>query len=187
MDSSGIPHRFILKESCNYPNLDKLAIDAVKSVTTSNFKFLPARKDGKAIPYVILLPLYYSARGMKIWDITNKTRNANSDGLINCLLQPGLFHHQLQKSMRVNSFQLIKFCCTRTDPAAETKSIGLQADARVVMVFASPSRQFYRDMTNPAHLSGPRHLDNFIVTRNLHPFTGTLQKHMPTLTRTATN
>jgi hypothetical protein len=56
--------------------------------------------------------------------------------------------------MRANSFQLIKFCCTRTDPAAETKSIGLQADARVVMVFASPPRQFYRDMTNPAHLSG---------------------------------
>jgi hypothetical protein len=31
---------------------------------------------------------------------------------------------------------LIKSCCIRTDPAAETKSIGLQADARVVMVFA---------------------------------------------------
>jgi len=47
--------------------------------------------------------------------------------------------------MRVKSFQLIKSCCTRTDPAAETKSIGLPADALVVMVFA-------------------RHLDNFIVT-----------------------
>jgi len=47
--------------------------------------------------------------------------------------------------MRANSFQLIKLCCTRTDPAAETKSVGLQADARVVMVFASPSGQFYRD------------------------------------------
>jgi hypothetical protein len=34
-----------------------------------------------------------------------------------------------------------------------------------VMVFASPSGQFYRDMTNPAHLSGPSHLDSFIVTR----------------------
>ena len=38
--------------------------------------------------------------------------------------------------MRANSFQLIKFCCTRPDsyrdvPAAETKSIGLQADALV--------------------------------------------------------
>ena len=47
--------------------------------------------------------------------------------------------------MRVNSFQLINLRCNRTDPATETKSIGLQADARVVMVFA-------------------RHLDSFIVT-----------------------
>jgi len=33
--------------------------------------------------------------------------------------------------MRENSSQLIKFCGTGTDPAAETKSIGLQADALV--------------------------------------------------------
>ena len=102
-------------------------------------------------------------------------------------MQPGLLLNQPQKSMRVNSFQFIKFCCTRTDPAAETKSIGLQADAHVVMVFASPSGQFYYDMTNPAHLSGPRHLDSFIVTSKSYPLTWTLQKHMPTLTRTATH
>ena len=89
--------------------------------------------------------------------------------------------------MRGNSFQLIKFCCTLTDPAARTESIGLQADARVVMVFASLSRQFYYNMTNPAHLSGPRHLDSFIVTSKSDPLTGTLQKLMPTLTLTATN
>jgi hypothetical protein len=52
--------------------------------------------------------------------------------------------------MREKSFQLIIFCCTRPDsyrdvPAAKTKSIGLQADAQVVMVFA-------------------RYLDNFIIT-----------------------
>jgi len=69
----------------------------------------------------------------------------NSDGLINWLRQPGLLFDQPQKSLRSNQIQLIKFCCTRTNPAAKTKSIGLQADARVVMVFAS-------------------HLDNFIVT-----------------------
>ena len=63
---------------------------------------------------------------------------------------------------------LIISCTTRTDPAAKTESIGLQADARVVMVFAC-------------------HLDNFILTKNHHPSTGTLQKRMPTLTRTATN
>ena len=56
----------------------------------------------------------------------------------------------------------------------------------VVMVFASPLRQFYHDGTNPAHLSGLSHLDNFIMTQNFRPFTGTLQKHMPTLTQTAT-
>jgi hypothetical protein len=88
----------------------------------------------------------------------------NTDGLINCLLQPGLLLDRPLKSMRANSFQLINFYCTRTVPAAKTKSIGLQADARVVMIFASPSGQFYCDMTNPAHLSGPRHLDNFVVT-----------------------
>ena len=42
-------------------------------------------------------------------------------------------------------------------------------------------------MTNPAHLSGPRHLDSLIVTPSDRPSIGTLQKHMPTLTRTATN
>jgi len=89
--------------------------------------------------------------------------------------------------MGINLFQLIKFWCTQTVPAAETKSIGLQADARVVMVFASQSGQFYYNMTNPANLSGPRHLDNFIVTKNSCPLTGTLQKRMPTLTRTATH
>jgi hypothetical protein len=41
-----------------------------------------------------------------------------------------------------------------TNPAAETKSIGLQADARVVMVFA-------------------RHLDNFIVTQKSCQLIGT--------------
>ena len=40
---------------------------------------------------------------------------------------------------------LIKFCGTWTIPVAKTKSIGLQVDARVVMIFAL-------------------HLDNFIVT-----------------------
>ena len=37
----------------------------------------------------------------------------------------------------------------------------------VVMVFAAPLRQFYRDGTNPAHLSGLSHQDSFIRTRKL--------------------
>jgi len=47
-----------------------------------------------------------------------------------------------------------------TTPATETKSIGLPADASAgwrIMVFASPSGQFYRDMTTPAHLPGFEH------------------------------
>ena len=47
--------------------------------------------------------------------------------------------------MREEFNPLIKSCCTRTVPAAETKSIGLQADARVVMVFAVSPRLFHRD------------------------------------------
>src|SRR5450759_1083206 len=65
------------------------------------------------------------------------------------------------------------------------------------MVFApdsyrEPSGQFYHDMTNPAHLSGLTHLDNFIVTRKSCLLTGPdsyrdLQKRMPTPTQTATH
>ena len=57
-----------------------------------------------------------------------------------------------------------------TNPAAETKSMGLLADAPAswrVMVFASPFRQFYRDGTTPARLPGLRHLDSLAWTRNL--------------------
>jgi hypothetical protein len=80
-----------------------------------------------------------------------------------------------------------------TNPATETKSIGLLADAplscppdRTVYhwnkswigrsggVFASPLRQFYRDVTTCGRLPGLSHLDNFIVTRKSYPLTGTL-------------
>ena len=54
------------------------------------------------------------------------------------------------------------------------------------MVFATPSGQFYRDVTTPFHLPGLSHLDNFIVTQKSCSFTGTLQKLMPTPTQTAT-
>jgi hypothetical protein len=72
-------------------------------------------------------------------------RPHNSVGLINCLLQPGLFYLRIQRSMREEFNSHIKSCATWTVPATETKSIGLQADARVVMVFATPPRHFYRD------------------------------------------
>jgi len=55
--------------------------------------------------------------------------------------------------MRVNSFQLIKFCGTWTDPATETKSIGLPAIAQLSW-FLLP-------------IAIGSHLDNFIVTWQL--------------------
>jgi hypothetical protein len=70
-------------------------------------------------------------------------RKPNTDGLINCLRQPGQPHYQLPKSMVLNFSQLIKFCGTETDPAAETESIGLPAYAQLSLVFAVPLRQLY--------------------------------------------
>jgi hypothetical protein len=85
---------------------------------------------------------------------------ANSVGLINCLLQPGLLLNQPLTSMRANSFQLIKFCCNRTDPAAKTKSIGLQADPA------------FGEGRRAGALFFAHHLDYFIVTQNSHTLPG---------------
>ena len=104
----------------------------------------------------------------------------------NCLQQPGQLRNRPQKSMRVSLNPLIKLFCTMTDPAAETKSIGLLADALLSWFLH-------------------RHLDNFIMTgqilpiyrdytvktvpsgrKSSRPSIGTLQKRMPTPTQTAT-
>ena len=135
----------------------------------------------------------------KLWKNSPVTliKTANSVGLINCLLQPSLFYLRILKSIRVEINSLIKSCVTRTDPAAETKSIGLQADARVVMVFAVPPRLFYRDkeilptyrdhaiwtvlswQIDPTHLPG-------LCPPSLK-LRRSKQKRMPTLTQTATH
>jgi hypothetical protein len=52
--------------------------------------------------------------------------------------------------------------------------------------FCIPIGQFYHTLTNPAHLSGLSHLDNFIVTRKSCLSIGIVQKLMPTPTQTAT-
>ena len=82
-------------------------------------------------------------------------------------------------------YPLITF---RRLPCSSSTGINNRAAGQraVVMVFASPSGQFYHDVTNSFHLSGHTHLDNFIVTHKSCPLTGTVQKHMPTLTQTAT-
>jgi hypothetical protein len=85
-------------------------------------------------------------------------------------------------SMRVKSSQLIKSCGTRTDLAAETRSIGLPVDAQLSwflqrhldsFIVTGQLRTIYRDSavkTVPARRENPR------------PSTGTLQKLMPALT-----
>jgi hypothetical protein len=72
--------------------------------------------------------------------------------------------------MRVNINPLIKFCNTRTAPAAETKSKGLPADlpagrqARWCLA-CLPAGRFFA-----------RHLDSFIVTLNFSTICRDLQK-----------
>jgi hypothetical protein len=110
---------------------------------------------------------------------------ANTDGMGNCLQQPGLLRNQPHKSMHSKFYPLIKF--VYRDYSCYRDNVNRAAGRRaVVMVFASPSGQFYHDVTTSFHLPGLSHLDNFIVTRKSCPLTGTLQKRMPTPTQTAT-
>jgi hypothetical protein len=135
----------------------------------------------------------------KTWQFTNQDKNhqdklvtwrkiapaPNTDGLINCLLQPELLYLRIQKSMREIYIPLIKFCCTRIVPAAETNSIGLQANAQLSwFLHATLTTLSWHDKS--CHLSGQRRQDNFILTPNARLSIGILQKHMPTRTRTAT-
>jgi hypothetical protein len=62
--------------------------------------------------------------------------------------------------MLVNINPLIKSCGTRTDPAAETKSIGLPADTT------------FGEGRRAGALFFARHLDYFIMTQNSHPSPG---------------
>ena len=63
----------------------------------------------------------------------------------NCLQQPGQLRNQLHKSMRSNLIHTYQTFGTVTNPATETKSIGLLADAQLSWFLH-------------------RHLDNFIMT-----------------------
>ena len=108
----------------------------------------------------------------------------NTDGIGNCLQQPVQIRSRLTKSMRERSNPLIKFCCTRTDPAAETKSIGLPADPA------------FGEGRRACALFFARHRDCFIVTQNSHlsPGLGTVKTiyrdpklvvHLPRLAKNA--
>jgi hypothetical protein len=74
----------------------------------------------------------------------------------------------------------------REQSCIRDKVYGAVGRRAVVMVFASPSANFCTG-SNSRRLPGLSHLDNFIVTANLSPLIGTVQKLMPTLTQTATN
>ena len=93
----------------------------------------------------------------------------NTDGIGNCLRQPGQPHYQPPKSMLVKLSQLIKFCDTRTDPAVETKSIGLPADALVPCFLLAIWTISSLQKTSLPVTGTWYHLDNFIVTRQLCP------------------
>ena len=103
----------------------------------------------------------------------------------NCLRQPGQLRNQRDTLFEKYYHNLLNFFY-RDYSCCRDKGNRAAGQRAVVMVFASPFRQFYCDRTNPAHLSGLSHLDNFIVTRKSCPLTRTLQKCMPTPTRTAT-
>ena len=72
----------------------------------------------------------------------------NTDGMGNCLQQPGQLDNQHQKSMRLNLISLNKFWLPRL--LLLPRAAGHRS---VVFVFAEPSRQLYLDMTNLALLS----------------------------------
>jgi hypothetical protein len=66
VDSTGLPNNFRLKSSCNNKKLDLMAVDAVKKVATSNFKFIPARRNGKSISYNVEVPIYYTNMDIQV-------------------------------------------------------------------------------------------------------------------------
>jgi hypothetical protein len=110
--------------------------------------------------------------------------NANTDGLVNCLRQPGQILHS--PNIYVSNYHPLIKLLHREQSCIRDKVYGAVGRRAVVMVFAWSSANFHTG-SNSRRLSGLSHLDNFIVTANLSPLIGTMQKHMPTLTQTATN
>ena len=91
---------------------------------------------------------------------------SNTDGMGNCLQQPGQLRYLPLESMRVNSFRLLNL--VYHDNSCYRDKVNRAAGQRaVVMVFAMPLRQLYRDGTILAHLSGLSRQDGSIWTRKL--------------------
>ena len=117
---------------------------------------------------------------------TRKKTPANSDGLINCLRQPGLLQSQPLKSMREKFLPFIKFTAPRLfrlPGQSLRRAAGHRAGA---VFFALHFDSFIVTQNFTAIYRDWCRLDNFIVTRNLLPSTRTGKKHV-TATQTATN
>ena len=85
---------------------------------------------------------------------------------------------------KFNSF--IKSCATRTVPSIGTKSTGLQANARGVMVFATPSRLFHSVPGLTILTRTWYHGTISSCTQTLQPSARTCKNHA-TATQTATH
>ena len=66
IDSIGLPNNFKLKSSCNNKKLDQMALEAVEKVATSNFKFIPALRNGRPISYFVEVPIYYTKMDIQV-------------------------------------------------------------------------------------------------------------------------
>ena len=88
--------------------------------------------------------------------------------------------------MRENLHPLFKSSATRTVSSSGTESIGLRADARGVMVFASPSRLFHRAPGLTILTRTWYRLTISSCTRTFQPSARTCKNHA-TATQTATN
>jgi hypothetical protein len=118
-------------------------------------------------------------------DSFNICTNANTDGLIKCLPQPGQLRNQLFTSMLSTSIHLLNFryhdkFCYRD------KVNGAAGQRAVVMVFTEPPRQLYHDERAHVCLPGLTTLTTLSGRENPRPLTGILQKPRHRLTQMAT-
>ena len=83
----------------------------------------------------VLLDYRLDDRVLEHLDSFKSNPTYNTDGIVKCLPQPGHIRNQLFTSM-LNTLSHLLNWCTLTHPYAETKSIGLQADAQLAAFFA---------------------------------------------------
>jgi hypothetical protein len=108
----------------------------------------------------------------------------NTDGIVNCLLQPGQLRNQLHKSMLLNSFHLLNFvypdsfyCRDKVSRAAGRRAVGsVFCSPFIKCTVTSKLRTYYRD----SNVMG------FYSDRTTFVRLPGLAKNSPTLTQMAT-